>query len=101
MKKILALLVLSVVICAAAPFAFGQEEHAEKSEAAEGAEAHHEEESTLHVVARWANFAILFGGLIYLLRKPMGDFFTTRRNEISSGLQRAQDAQASAKARMD
>jgi F-type H+-transporting ATPase subunit b len=99
MKRILALLVLSVAICA--PGSAAQEEHAEKSEAAEGAATHHEEESTFHIVARWVNFAILFGGLIYLLRKPMGDFFATRRNDISSGLQRAQDAQASAKARMD
>lgn len=98
MKKILALLVLSVVICATAPFALAQEEHGEKAEAAE---AHHEEESTFHVIARWANFAVLFGGLIYLLRKPIGDFFQTRRNDITSGLQRAQDAQTTAKARMD
>ena len=102
MKKILALLVLSVVICATASVAFAQEEHAEKGEAVEGAAQHHEEEeSAVHVVARWINFAILFGGLIYLLRKPMGDFFNSRRDDITTGLQRAQDAQAGAKARMD
>jgi len=98
MKKLLALLVLSVVMCATASMAFSQEAHAEK---AGEADAHHEEESTFHVIARWGNFAVLFGGLIYLLRKPMGEFFRTRRNDIVAGLQRAQDAQASAKARMD
>ena len=98
MKRILALLALSVVICATASIAMAQEEQAEK---AKGAEAQHEEESAFHVVARWANFAVLFGGLIYLLRKPMGEFFQNRRNDIASGLQRAQDAQSGAKARMD
>ena len=98
MKRILTLLVLCVVICATVSIALAQEEHAEE---AAGAEAQHEEESAFHVVARWANFAILFGGLIYLLRKPMGEFFQTRRKDIASGLQRAEDAQARAKARMD
>src|SRR5436190_869804 len=95
MKKWLRLLVLSVVICGNVSFAAGQ------SEAKEGAEARHEEESPLQAVAKWANFAILFGGLVFLLRKPMGDFFANRGREITGGLQRAQDAQTSAQARME
>jgi F-type H+-transporting ATPase subunit b len=95
MKKFVGLVVLSVAICGNVCFAASQ------AEAKEGAEAQHEEESPLQAVAKWANFAILFGGLAYLLRKPMGDFFATRGREITGGLQRAQDAQTSAQARMD
>jgi F-type H+-transporting ATPase subunit b len=91
MKKFLALIVLSVTICATAGAAV--------QERSEGAEA--KPESPFHVVARWANFIVLFGGLIYLLRKPAAEFFSTRRNDITGGLQRAQDAQTGAQARMD
>jgi F-type H+-transporting ATPase subunit b len=83
------------VICGNVSFAAGQ------AEAKEGAEAQHEEESPLQAVAKWANFVILFGALAFLLKKPMGEFFVARGNEITGGLQRAQDAQSSAQARMD
>lgn len=94
MKKLFFSLLLMMALCSISPQSFAQ------SEAAEGADAQ-KEESTFHVVARWANFAVLFGGLAYLLRKPMSDFFQTRRKDITAGLQRAQDAQTSAQARMD
>src|SRR6266850_6876355 len=92
MRKILVLLVFSMVVSGSACLAFAQEH-------AEGAAAEHEESPWL-VVARWANFIALFGGLGYLLRKPMAEFFETRGKEIGSGLQRAQEAQATAQARM-
>lgn len=94
MKKILALLLLSVAICGMTSIAFAQAEHAQGVEA-------QREEPAWHAVAKWANFIVLFGGLAFLLRKPMNSFFETRKNDISSGLQRAQDAQAAAQARMD
>lgn len=94
MKKILALLLLSVWICGSVSVARAQEQGS-------GAPAQREEESPVRTIARWANFILLFGGLAFLLRKPMGEFFTTRRAEIASGLQRAEDAQTSAQARMD
>jgi len=72
---------------------FAQVEHAEKTEA-------QHEDSTSQVIARWANFVVLFGGLGYLLRKPLLEFFQARRNEIKTGLQKAQDAQAMAEIRM-
>ncbi len=97
MKKILALLILSVAICGMTAVTYAQAEH---PEGREGTEAQHEEPAW-HAVARWANFIVLFGGLAFLLRKPMAAFFETRKNDISTGLQRAQDAQASAQARMD
>lgn len=65
-----------------------------------GGEAAEEHESPWAVVFRWANFAILFGGLGYLLKKPAQEFFETRRNEITTGLERARQAQESAHTRM-
>jgi F-type H+-transporting ATPase subunit b len=78
------------------------QEHVEGEAAEAGAEhaAAEEHESPLAVAFRWVNFAILFGGLGYLLRKPAREFFEGRRNEISSGLQRASQAQETAEARM-
>jgi F-type H+-transporting ATPase subunit b len=66
----------------------------------EGTEPTHEESASA-VVFRWINFAILFGGLGYLLRKPAKEFFETRRREISEGLNRARNAQDEAQKRMD
>ena len=94
MKKTLALLLLSVWICGSVSVVRAQEAGASN-------QAQSEEESPVRMVARWANFIVLFGGLAFLLRKPMSEFFTTRRAEIAGGLQRAQDAQTSAQARMD
>src|ERR1700747_809575 len=92
MKKLLTVLVLSVMVCGAVCVANAQE----KTEATE-----QHEQSPLQVVFKWANFLILFGGLAFLLKKPMGDFFRTRQNDITGGLKRAEDAQSSAQARMD
>ena len=92
MKKIFLLLLLSVLVSGLPSMTFAQEEHAD------GEAAH--EESPWAVVFRWANFIILFGALGYLLRQPMLEFFETRRKEIGSGLQRAQESQALAQARM-
>src|SRR5262252_47145 len=92
MKKVLTIAVFTVIISGTVCTARAQE----KSEAAE-----QHEQSPLQVVAKWANFVILFGGLAFLLKKPMGDFFRTRQNDITGGLKRAEDAQSSAQARMD
>src|SRR3989304_375287 len=98
MTKLLKLFLLSVLLVTNGPLSIAQEEHQaeeghqaqEEHEAAghaEGAEAEHE--GPLQSVARWANFLILFGGLAYLLRTPMRDFFISRRKEIGYGIQRA------------
>src|SRR3989304_4886520 len=100
MTKLLKLFLLSVLLVTNGPLSIAQEEH-EAAGHAEGAEAEHEQEGPLQSVARWANFLILFGGLAYLLRTPMRDFFISRRKEIGYGIQRAKDAQASAHARLD
>ena len=96
MKKIgilalLGLLILSIAV-AAAP-----QREAEHSEAT----AEHNEEGALQTVFRWANLIVLVGGLGYLLRKPFQQFFEDRRQQIVSGLERAQQAQTSAGMRMD
>jgi F-type H+-transporting ATPase subunit b len=93
MKKLLCVFGFIIVICSISVPVFAQVEHAEKTKA-------QHEDSMSQVIARWANFAILFGGLGYLLRKPMHEFFQARRNDIKAGLQRAQDAQTMAETRM-
>ena len=96
MKKILALLLLSVWICGSVSIARAQGEQGSSAAAAQ-----RDEESPVRTIARWVNFILLFGGLGFLLRKPMSEFFTTRRAEIANGLKRAEEAQTSAQARMD
>jgi F-type H+-transporting ATPase subunit b len=95
MKRILILLLFSVLISGIAMIAQPQEP------AGEQAESEDHEESPLATVFRWANAAALFGGLAYLLRKPAAEFFENRRNQITTGLERAREAQAHANARMD
>ena len=82
---------LTVVLVVAAP-AWAQE--------ATDATAEEEHASPLDVVFRWVNFAILFGGMGYLLRKPAAEFFETRRDTILGGLERAREAQADADLRV-
>src|SRR5215471_11955434 len=94
MKKLVAGIVLSVVMCGTLAATAVQE-------SAESGKKTEQQEGVFQVVARWANFVILFGGLVFLLKKPMGEFFSSRRNHISNGLQRAQDAQTSAQTRMN
>jgi F-type H+-transporting ATPase subunit b len=92
MKKLLSIAVLSVVVCGTVSVAAAQET---------SAAVERKEQSPFQVVSRWANFVILFGSLAFLLKKPMGEFFRTRQNDITGGLKKAEDAQTSAQARMD
>jgi len=102
MKRILPFVFFGALVFGSFNLAFAQTEEAaqQKGEPAETASGEHEE-SPWQSVFRWANFFVLFGGLGYLLRKPAREFFDGRRRDIASGLQRAQEAQASARARMD
>jgi F-type H+-transporting ATPase subunit b len=106
MKKCLVLLLFSALVLgtAAATPMFAQDDHGKHETEAKagehGAEGAHEE-GPLQTVFRWTNFLVLFGGLAFLLRKPMSEFFTQRSRDITEGLQRAQDAQATAHARMN
>ena len=91
MKRILVLLLFSVWISNMP--AYSQEKAGETAE--------QKEESPLATLFKWGNAIVLFGGLIYLLRKPAGEFLENRKKQISSGLERAKEAQAGASARMD
>jgi F-type H+-transporting ATPase subunit b len=88
MKRILVLLLFGVLISGTA--AFAQEEAAEEHE-----------ESPLSTVFKWGNAILLFGGLAFLLRKPAAEFFENRKSQITSGLDRAKQAETGANARLD
>jgi F-type H+-transporting ATPase subunit b len=92
MKRILVLLLFSVLMSGTA--AFAQEEGGEQHEA-------EQEESPLATAFRWGNAILLFGGLAFLLRKPAREFFENRKKQIASGLERAKEAETEANARMD
>ena len=101
MKK-LGILVLFGLMTVSVPVVAVPQE-AEHSQAAAGeheAAAGHEE-TPLQTAFKWANLIVLLGALGYLLRKPFQQFFEDRRQQIASGLDRAQQAQAGANARMD
>jgi F-type H+-transporting ATPase subunit b len=70
------------------------------AEAGEEGEAGEEEGGPLAVVMRWINFAILFGGLGYLLREPAAEFFEARRQAILGGLEKSRAAQKDAHERL-
>jgi len=53
---------------------------------AEGGEPEHA------AVFKWINFAILAGGLAYLLRKPLGEFFAQRSAGIQQSLEEGRKA---------
>jgi F-type H+-transporting ATPase subunit b len=70
------------------------------AEAGEEGEEGEEEGGPLAVVMRWINFAILFGGLGYLLREPAAEFFEARRQAILGGLEKSRAAQKDADERL-
>ena len=84
--------------------AWAQEEEGGAAQAEEfGAEAGEEGEAEggpLAVVMRWINFAILFGGLGYLLREPAAEFFEARRQAILGALEKSRAAQKDAAERI-
>ena len=49
---------------------------------------------------KWGNAILLFGGLIYLLRKPAGEFFENRKKQFHPALNAPKEAQTGANARM-
>ncbi len=67
------------------------------------AEAHPQEHSEsghsgspLSSLWKWLNFIILFGGLGWYLRKPLGEFLSTRARGIEEGLANARAARQAA-----
>jgi F-type H+-transporting ATPase subunit b len=49
---------------------------------------------------KWANFALLAGGIGYVLRKNAGPFFSKRTQHIRKGIHEAEQLHADAEARM-
>ena len=64
-------------------------------------EAHAEGEAPMpnEIWWKWANFALLAGGLGYLISKHAGPFFRSRTEEIQKGIQDAAKVRAEAEAR--
>ena len=100
-------LVLTLGMAGLTPFtvsAWAQEEEGDAAQAeefgAEAGEEGEEEGGPLAVVMRWINFAILFGGLGYLLREPAAEFFEARRQAILGGLEKSRAAQKDAAERL-
>jgi F0F1-type ATP synthase membrane subunit b/b' len=53
-------------------------------------------DSTVGVVFRWLNFALVFGGLGYLIAKFGGPYFRAHAAEIGDAIRQAADARAAA-----
>jgi F-type H+-transporting ATPase subunit b len=68
---------------------------ADHGAAAHEAEAHHEE-SIWAFLSRIANFVILAGGLVYLLRSPLGKYLGERAEQIKLDLVHAADTRRAA-----
>lgn len=46
---------------------------------------------------KWlVNATVFFGGLAYILKKPVGEFFTSRRNDIQESLSKAEESRKKA-----
>lgn len=67
--------------------------------AGEHAEGEHEE-SLVSFLSRIANFALLVGGLVYFLRKPVSEYLSSRDEQISRDLVTAAELKATATAQL-
>lgn len=52
------------------------------------------------LIFKWLNFLTVFGGLGYLLRKPMREFFTGQREAIQSSIEEARRAREESRVRL-
>ncbi len=106
------LLLFPLLICLlGAAGAFSGSELADSSEtAAKDEHAAKEESSATHdgsgeshgpsPIYRWINFAILVGGLTYILRKPLAQFFAERTDSIQKSLDEGRKALAAAEEKL-
>lgn len=106
------LLLFPLLICLlGAAGAFSGSELADSSEtAAKDEHAAKEESSATHEgsgeshgpspIYRWINFAILVGGLTYILRKPLAQFFAERTDSIQKSLDEGRKALAAAEEKL-
>jgi F-type H+-transporting ATPase subunit b len=76
-------------------------EHAASQEHAAGGEEHSGGKShEPNPIYRWINFAILVGGLTYVLRKPLSRFFSDRTGSILKSLEDGRSALAAAEEKL-
>ena len=73
----------------------------ETHQAGEGAEGAEHEEGALATVARFVNFAILAGTLVYLLRSPLAAYLSERGTGIRSDLVNAAEMKQTAAAQLE
>ena len=89
---------LLLAFCAA--LLLGQEHGAGAKEHAEEAAAHGEEHANSNEIWwKWANFAILFGGLAWLARKYGAPYFNERATAIRESIASSRQLKADAEAR--
>jgi F0F1-type ATP synthase membrane subunit b/b' len=79
------------------PSASAGQEHAQA--AAKHGEGHEDAPMPNEIWWKWANFAVLAGGLGYLIGKNAGPFFRARTAQIQQGIQDAAKVRADAEAR--
>lgn len=79
------------------PSASAEQAHAQVE--AKHGEGHEEAPMPNEIWWKWANFAILAGGLGYLIGKNAGPFFRSRTEEIQQGIREAAKVRAEAEAR--
>ncbi|MGA2587038.1 MAG: ATP synthase F0 subunit B [Candidatus Aminicenantales bacterium] len=53
------------------------------------------------MIGKIINFAVLFGGLFFILRKPLRDYLAKRTRDIQSALTEARDARLEAERKLD
>ena len=97
--KILLACWLFGVVSLPAPSLSAAQEHGtvtEQAAAEHKPEVEAKGESPLSFLWKWLNFVVLFGGLGWYLRKPLGDFLNTRAKGIEEGLANAQEAKRTA-----
>lgn len=54
-----------------------------------------------HLIAQFVNFFVFFGGLAYILRKPVAEFFAKRVEDIRKSLEKAETSQRNARNELD
>jgi F-type H+-transporting ATPase subunit b len=79
------------------PSASAGQEHAQV--AAKHGEGHEDAPMPNEIWWKWANFALLAGGLGYLIAKHAGPYFRSRTEEIQQGIRDAAKVRADAEAR--
>jgi F-type H+-transporting ATPase subunit b len=94
MRRLVPILVLAAV------GVWAQEHGAAPAADAHGAAEHKSEgPPEVSIWWKWANFAVLAGGLVYLISKNAPAYFATRNEEIRKGLQEGAELQREANAR--